>query len=237
VPPAPIEGLIITSTAPRSGKSVVTAGLASALLQEGMKVQAIKPLEFRSPMAIRQSMDQPFFDKATRALQTFTPIEVESAYDISNLTWARVIEATRKTVFPALIETPGTIASPIRHESGNMIDAIDLAHLLGVPILIVTPKTPNLIEQAAPALAYLQLRQGTSPLGIGWIGVETKPTQAPHWESESFYLSQQYRIPCLGTLPYSPHLSVESMQIGDLTELTAMAIDLLPLQHALKLFV
>lgn len=234
---SPIEGLMIVSTTPRCGKTVITAGIASALLQEGLQVQAIKPLDFRPPMVIRQSLDQPFLNKATRTLQQIDPIEVESPYDLSNMNWARVVETARKMVFPALIEPPGTIGAALRHEGGSVIDAIELAKLLGIPVLIVTPKSPTLLEQAAPAFAYLQQRQGDIPLGIGWVGVESKPTQAPYWDNEAFYLSGQYRLPCLGTLPYSPHISVESMQIGDLTELTAMAIDLLPLQQALKIYV
>jgi dethiobiotin synthetase len=257
-----IEGLMVTSTVRGAGKTCLIAGLASSLIQQGFTVQAIKPLEVEALNTHRPdyqtlqhssntSCDQDFLNKATRAMQQIDPIWVDIPQQITPLLWSRVIDICRRTAFPTLIEAPGIIASSFRSlENGRHWGAMTWANQLGIPLLLVTPKTTNLIADTAPALAYLlyqlsqQLGGASSPQFlnskcIGWVAVESTPptTPLPYFDEECLFLSQEYRIPFLGTLPFSPRISVPENQAGNLAELVGAEIDLLPVQQALKVFV
>lgn len=234
MPSRPIEGILIAGTRPRCGKTVAAAGMSAALNSEGLQVQAIKPVEFYAPQSQFNQPDQRFLDKTLRSMQAIGPIELETPYRVSNLSWTRIIEVCRRTAFTPLIEVPGSVASPLRVEDGRYVTAADLAEELGISLLVVTEKSPDVVGMTAPALAYLAARN--APV-MGWIAVQTTPTETPHWEDEALYLSQEFRIPCLGALPYSPTISVESLQVGNLLEIAEAAIDLFPLQQALKLCV
>ena len=116
-----------------------------------------------------------------------------------------------------------------------MLDVVALSKILGLPILLVTPYSDALISQIAPAITYLQAHHADV---VGWTGVQTEPGILPsHWEAEGLYLAQQYHLHCLGTLPYSPSISVEGMQQGNLIRMTENNIDLLPIQQAIRLLV
>jgi dethiobiotin synthetase len=230
----PIEGVLIVGTQPKCGKTVITAGLAAAMIEGGFQVQAIKPLEFLPGISLMRGHDQIYLDKITRAMQHTDTIHAASCHDVSNIDWNRVTDVSRKTAFPVLLECPGTVAAPLRFTGDLVLDVVDFAKALGISILLVTPKSDQLVGQMAAALAYLNERQADI---MGWVGVETSTTKAPYWETESLYLSHQYRLHCLGVLPYSPSISVEGLQQGNLIRLTEMSIDLLPLQQALKLMV
>ncbi|MBY0403705.1 MAG: hypothetical protein K2X66_07380 [Cyanobacteria bacterium] len=261
-----IEGLMVTSTVRGAGKTCLIAGLASSLIQQGFTVQAIKPLEVDAlnthrpnyqtlQSASHRFWDQDFLNKATRAMQQIDPIQVDIPQQITPILWSRVIDICRRTAFPTFIEAPGSIASSFRRlENGRHWGALTWANQLGIPLLLVTPKTTNLITDTAPALAYL-LHQLSQQIGeptpqllgspflsskcIGWVAVESSPptTPLPYFDEECLFLSQEYRIPFLGTLPFSSRISVQENQAGNLAELVGAEIDLLPVQQALKVFV
>jgi hypothetical protein len=237
------RGLIVTGTHARCGKTVACAGLVGVMSGLGFKVQAIKPMSFLPTVSLRKGCEQAYFDRLNPPLQPVDGFSVDSPYSVTKLDWQRLIEGCRKRVYPYLLETPGSLASLLRPpgtDSGGasrvgeprsveIIDCVTLAQTLEIPILLVTSKQPELIACLAPAFAYLQQRQ--APL-VAWLAVETAPIQAPTWDQDVLYLSHRYDVPYLGELAYSPSISVETLQQGNLLRTTEMGVDLLPIQQA-----
>lgn len=100
------EGLIIASTHSGIGKTVVTTGLAGAIAGAGLRVQAIKPLEFTRGTRKRQP-DQAFMDHLLRPMQVSEIITAPTAYEVSNVEWSRILHICRSLAYPVLIEMPG----------------------------------------------------------------------------------------------------------------------------------
>lgn len=226
------RGIVVVGTHPKCGKTVASAGIAGTLKQVGFKVQAIKPLCFAAKVSISHGQEALFCDKVAPPLEVADSILAESAHQVSQKDWARMLDGCQRRAYSYLLEAPGMLASPVRNLQETILDAIDLAKDLDNPILIVTPKQPDIIAAMAPALVYLWNRN-TQPLG--WIAVETQPTSTPHWDMDVLYLVQHYQIPYLGEIGYSPSISVEACQQGNLLRTTEMGIDLLPIQQALDL--
>lgn len=228
------RGLVVTGTHAKCGKTIACAGLAGILNELGFSAQAIKPFSFQPTVTIRSGYEQAFFDRVIRPVQPVEVFAKESALQVSNVDWQRLLEACRKRVYPYLLETPGSAASPIRFEQDELRDSVDLAKALEVPLLLVTAKQPDLIGALTPMLSYLWSRDAKA---IGWMAVETTPVQTPFWDEEVIYLRQQSEIPYLGEIAYSPSISVEALQQGNLLRITEAGLDLLPIQQALNLLV
>lgn len=226
------RGMIITGTHPKCGKTIAAAGLAGVLNELGFHAQALKPLAFQPKVSLRRGYEQAFFDRVIPSMQMLDVLTAETPRAVSPIEYQRLLEACRKRVYPYLLETPGNAATPIRLSTSDMLDAADLAKTLGLPVLVVTSKQPDIIGAVAPVLAYLWSRDAKV---AGWLAVETAPSQAPDWEYEMLYLRSQYDVPYLGEIPYSPSISVEALQPGNLLRATELGIDLLPIQQALDL--
>jgi dethiobiotin synthetase len=225
------RGLIITGTHPRCGKTVAATGLSGVLNHLGFQIQAIKPLSFLPSISLRKGYEQAYFDRLNAPLQAVEVFTAESPQTLTNMDWQRLMDACRRRVYPYLLETPGNLASPLRFSDGDMVDATTLAQMLEVPILLVTTKQEDLISRLAMAFAYCHARH--TPI-VGWLAVETTPTPPiPNWEQDILYLTHHYPIPYLGELSYSPSISVEALQQGNLFRTTEMGLDLLPIQQAL----
>jgi dethiobiotin synthetase len=228
------RGLLVTGTHAKSGKTVACAGLAGVLNELGFQAQAIKPLSFQPGMSVRKGYEQAYFDRVVPPNQIVDVFSVESAQALTAVDYQRLIEACRKRVYPYILETPGNLASPVRYVQDEIIDSIDLAKAIEIPMLLVAAKQPDIIATLAPAFAYAWHRDAHV---IGWLAVETAPTDVPHWDSEILYLRSHYDIPHLGEIGYSPSISVEALQQGNLLRTTEMGVDLLPIQQALDLLV
>ncbi|HEY9744668.1 MAG TPA: dethiobiotin synthase [Oculatellaceae cyanobacterium] len=228
------QGIVVAGTHPRCGKTVACAGLAGVLSQLGFRTQAAKPLVFTPKISLSHSRDLLFFNRVLPPWSTFEPVWAESAHHVSVQDWQRILESCRKQPYGYILETPGLLASPLRYLPEGFMDASDLAQALQNPLLLVTPKQPDIIAALAPAFAYCRLKN--TPL-LGWIAVETSPTEAPHWDTDVLSLTQQYQVPYLGKIAYSPSISVEACQQGNLLRMTEMGVDLLPIQQELQLLV
>lgn len=228
------RGLLLTGVQPKCGKTVACAGLAGVLNDLGFQAQAMKPLSFQPAVSIRRGYEQAFFDRVIPPLQMVDVFSAESAQALAPVDYQRVIEACRKRTYPYILETPGNVASPIRYVGHEMLDAIDLAKEIGVPMIIVTAKQADIIGALAPVFAYLWHRDAPA---IGWLAVETAPVQTPDWDTEILYLRSHYELPYLGEIAYSSSISVEALQQGNLLRTTEMGVDLLPIQQALDLLI
>lgn len=227
------RGLIVTGTHSRCGKTVACAGLAGILNDLGFQIQAIKPLYFLPPVSLRKGYEQAYFDRLRPPLQAVDVFSVESSYVMSKMDWQRLLDTCNKRVYPYILETPGSIASPLRYDGMHVLDSVELAKILQAPLLVVTTKQSDIIGCMATAFAYLTERR--APVA-GWMVVETTPPEPlPTWEQDILYLSRRYTAPYLGELGYSPSISVEAMQQGNLYRMTEQGIDFLPLQQALDI--
>jgi dethiobiotin synthetase len=237
--PMDARGLIVTGTHAGCGKSVACAGLAGVLNELGFHTQAMKPLAFLPEISMRKGYEQAFFDRVVPPLQMVDLLTADAPRAVTPVEYQRLVEICRKRVYPYLLETPGNAATPIRLGSGELLDAADLASMLGLPILIVTSKQRDLIGSLAPVLAYLEKRQANV---MGWLCVETTPPKTMPIETserdqECLALRSRHQATYLGEIAYSPTISVETLQVGNLINATEMGVDLLPIQQALDLVV
>ncbi len=230
--PMDARGLIVTGTHPKCGKTVACAGLAGVLNELGFHAQAMKPLAFQPEVSLRKGYEQAFFDRIIPPLQHVDVLTTEAPRSVNPVAYQRLLETCRKRVYPYLLESPGNAATPIRFSSTELLDAADLAETLGLQMLVVTAKQPDIIGALAPVFAYLWSRDAKV---AGWLAVETTPIDTPDWDQEILYLRAQYDVPFLGEIPYSPSISVEALQQGNLLRATETGVDLLPIQQALEL--
>lgn len=228
------RGLLVTGTHARCGKTVVSAGLAGVLSDLGFSAQAIKPFSFQPEVTIRCGYEQAFFDRLNSPIQHLDLFSKPSPLKVTTMDWRQLQETCRKRVYPYILESPGSVASPIRFMDHDMADSVDLAKALEIPMLLVTQKKPDLIGTLAPVFAYLWSKDARV---IGWLAVETQPTQTPDWDEEVFFLRGHSDIPYLGEIAYSPSISVEALQQGNLFRSVELGVDLLPIQQALNLLV
>jgi dethiobiotin synthetase len=230
--PMDARGLIVTGTHPKCGKTIACAGLAGVLNELGFHAQAMKPLAFQPRVSLRKGYEQAFFDRVIPPWQMVDVLTAEAPRDVTPVSYQRLLEICRKRVYPYLLESPGNAATPIRFSPTELLDSADLAQALGLQMLVVTSKQPDIIGALAPVFAYLWSRDAKV---AGWLAVETSPVETPDWDNEILYLRAQYDVPFLGEIPYSPSISVETLQQGNLLRSTEMGVDLLPIQQALEL--
>lgn len=228
------RGLLVTGTHAKCGKTAACAGLAGILNELGFSAQAIKPFSFQPAVTIRSGYEQTFFDRLNPPRQALELMAKESPFKVSALDWQQLQESCRKRIYPYLLETPGNVASPVRFVDHELSDSVDLAKALEIPMLLVTSKQPDVIGTMVPIFSYLWSRDANV---IGWMAVETHPVQVPTWDEEVFFLRGHSEIPYLGEIAYSPSVSVEALQQGNLLRTTELGVDLLPIQQALNLLV
>ncbi len=232
-----LDGLLIVGTHPECGKTIATTGLCGAMIENGFRRQAIKPLEFAPAGSLKQTLDQDFMNRVLRPMQRPENLIFESFYENTNIEWKRLIHNIRSMTYPCIIESPGSYASPLSFDlnpdkDNTLKDAVSLSKNLGTAILLVTEKSPQLLENMRAALSYL--RSEESDL-MGWISVETHQSSAnstPNWELESQYIVREGEVPYLGNIAYSPSIGITHGHQGNLIKQTQEGIDLLPIQMA-----
>ena len=229
------RNVLIAGATPRCGKTVACAGIAGVLLDLGFKVQATRPLVFDQNIAPGEiCVDQAYMEliEANRVMQRLETVVVPSPYDLSALLWNRMLENCKKPVYPLLIESTGSVAQPLRVEEDGFFDVLDLSDTLDAAIVLVGRKSPDVVAELAPALTYLY--DGDADV-LGWIAVETQAFDLPRWEQDYQLVSREYDVPFLGEIAWSPSISVEGLQQGNLLKLTEASLDLLPIQQAMNL--
>lgn len=239
-------GLMVVGISGKCGKTVASAGIAASLIENGFQVIASKPLVyFDTPNPPLFNEDQRFIDRLARPLSSPETVILPGPQEMSNVVWKRLIEQLKAAPYPLILETPGSLSSPLRYNNGfqedlgiestqTIIDAIDLANILNLKTLLVVPGSKSPYADVALAASFLNHRQHQA---IGWISVETndKHPDNSRWEQESFMAAQDYHLPYYGNIAYSSSISVTLCQHGDLLRQTEMGIDLLPIQQAMEM--
>lgn len=227
------HGIVLTGTHARCGKTVAAAGLGLALQSLGFGVEALKPLSFQPPVSIRGGYEQAYFERLLPFQQATQWIPRPSARAVTLTDWQGLLAYAQSRVSPYILETPAQLSSPIFWDSdGASLDAVHLANALALPLLLVTQKQPDLLGVLLPVWAWLQAR-GCLPLG--WMAVETTPLVCPCWDADVLFLQQEMPMPFLGEIAYSPSISVEALQQGNLLRSTEMGVDLAPIQQGVNL--
>lgn len=239
-------GLMVVGTSGKCGKTVACAGIAASLIENGFQVIASKPLVYYdTPNPPLFNEEQRFIDRLARPLSSPETVILPGPQEMSNVVWKRLLEQLKAAPYPLILETPGSLASPLRYNSGfqedlgietnqTIINAIDLARILNLKILLVTPASKSPYAEVAMAASYLAQRQHGA---IGWISVETngEPPNNSCWDQESFMVGQDYHLPYFGNIGYSSSISVTLCQHGNLLRQTEMGVDLLPIQQAMEM--
>lgn len=229
-----LDGILVLGADSACGKTVITAGLAASLIESGFRVQAYKPLAFCPAVSLKQGQEQAYLNKITQQFIQAETLHLESPWDMTVPLWNRMLEQCKTLQYPCLLEGPGLVSTPWQLVNRQPVDGPDMAKDLGLPILLVARAEPDFVAKTRAALAYIQSKLGES---LGFIRVQTMPDSqdADHGLQEAMMISQEYGVPFLGELPYSPSISVQGMQQGNLIRLVQDNIDLLPLQMGIGL--
>ncbi len=227
-------GLLITGTDAACGKTTLLAGLAASLTAEGFRVQAYKPLEFSAEVSFHRGQDQAYLNKITQQFISAETFTAPAANAVPQVLWNKLLDQCRSMQYPVLLEAPGQIATPWHISGSRLQDSVDMAEHLDMPLLITGRNDHTFLEKMRLALTFTAQR----PVKIlGFARVQTRPDtgDTPLFDFSPVYLAQQFAVPFLGDLPYSPSISVESLQQGNLIRLTQENIDLFPLQVGIGL--
>lgn len=221
------KGLIVTSPKKSSGKTVVACGIAGAINELGINIEAVKPLDFDP-----ENKDASFFVKVTKKIPFYEPINVKDWTRTYEKHWNQIIKISNNFEYAVLMETPCSVATPIRAD-GEILDCVDLSKRLSWPILLVLKADKFIYENAMLAMAYLNSKEA-DVLGI----IVTCPfdnTPMDWIENIIEKVQTAHKLYCFGILPFSPSISVEEQNQGNIITLTSNNIDLTPIQKALNL--
>lgn len=219
--------ILVLGTDAQCGKTVFTAGLAAVFTQSGFRMQAFKPL---SLLAYTMGTDdQAFLNHVTQQYMQANTLFFPSAWEVSLPQWNKLLTQCQQFPYPCLIEGPGQIATPWRKQDHDLKDGLDAATALEAGILLIGKAEPLFLEKMRLAIAFAQTR-ATQILGFSYIYTQAPQDNDLQIPQDAWYLSQQTGVPFLGTIPYSPSISVERLNPGNLITLIQNNIDLLPLQ-------
>jgi dethiobiotin synthetase len=168
---API--LVITGTDTGVGKTVVSAGLAKALVASGVRTVAIKPVESGTDDLAPSEEDGALLARATgqatptRALTRLgAPVAPPVAAELENVNlddgaWTRaVLEASMGTDL-VIVEGAGGLLSPLSWDR----TLLDLAAIWGADAVVVAPNRLGVINHARLTLAALR-DAGVTPRAV-----------------------------------------------------------------------
>lgn len=213
-----MAGYFITGTDTDSGKTLVTLSLMKALQQEGLTVNAMKPvaagvadsclMENEDALLLQASasteheyaMVNPYvFQPAIAPHIAAEQAEINIEKDV-------IVNAYRdlnKTVDITLVEGAGGWFVPLNQR-------YDIAHIprwLKLPVILVVGLKLGCINHARLSLAAI--RDSECDV-VGWIGSQVDKDM--NCLQENIQTLENYLdIPCLGTLPYSNTPEPESM--------------------------
>lgn len=220
------KGLIVTSPTLKAGKTVVSAGLAASILSLGLSAEAVKPLSYGE-----NDIDIVFFAKVTNRTVYYDNILLEDWTHSDITSWNKLIHTCKNFTYPVLLETPGCVSSPMKVD-GEYYDCTNLSKELNWPIILTIDASFYPYEIASQALLFLKSKQADV---LGFIFTCSKNISMEFIEELSSQLFINCGYPCLGVIPYSPSISVEELNRGNLVKLTEQYVDLHPVQTALDL--
>jgi dethiobiotin synthetase len=230
------KGVFITGTDTGVGKTVIAAGLAAYLKSGGVKVAVMKPVQTGAkPVNGRvESEDLKLLLKAVaidepHELTNPYCLELASAPDLAaklagiQIEPQQIIRAYQKLTTgyrTVIVEGAGGLLVPIR----DGYTFVDLVKELKLPILIVARATLGTINHTALTVKCAQ-SEGIPVAGI--ILNHASPGADGLVEKHNPAIIQQLTgVPVWGTVPYSPSISVEQAQLGNIASLMEERLEL-----------
>lgn len=236
LPVEPPRGLIIFGTEFACGKTIVAAGLAATLQQEGYQARAVKPLCMGAQLPVAAELE--FLQRIGRSPIDY-PIALAgepAGFDGGQL--AKAVNWCCGQEPNVFMEMPGSCATPLAWTNDQVTfwqDCADFARQIGWPALLVGRFGARTIEQFMMAATFLRKRQ--VPV-IAMVAVQISPDFGQgiiEADALTLALRQRTGVPYLGCVPYSPSISVPRLNQGNLIKLISGNIDLLPLMRALDM--
>jgi cobyrinic acid a,c-diamide synthase len=223
------KGIIVTSSRSGAGKSLVCAGISGAILEEGLKVAPVKPLEYHEA-----SNDTTYFTTVTKLPVFYDTILLDDWVKTNRRNWVQLVNVCKSFTLPVLCEAPGCVATPLRADD-QIYDSVDLSKILDWPLLLVIDADQNLFEEAVKAISFIRHKDCTT---IGFIVTCPKEdTRLDRVENIANTIALNYSIPCLGIYPFSPSIDVKNNMQGNVIKLTQKHIDIYPVQKNLNILV
>jgi dethiobiotin synthetase len=231
----PAPGLLVLGSEPGCGKTVVTAGLAAVLKEEGFQARAIKPVLI-GDRRLSQSELQ-FLSTVSHSPLNYAASFLDNAGSLSKLGWTESLRICRAGTESTLVELPGSCATPLSGAQGRWTDNADFACELKWPCLVVARAGHDAMEKLLLNTIYLQSR------GLKVIALVTAETSSEFfptergagWEIPEIALQERTGAPFIGCLKHSPSISVPRVSQGNVIKTTSACLDLLPVIKALNL--
>lgn len=167
--------LFVTGTDTGVGKTFITAGIASALISEGVKVGVYKPVE----SGARKGVDKKLFSNDLEFVKKTSPqVQIKNSYlletaaaplvaaDVEDITIEKEVikkdyEELSRNCDVVIVEGAGGIMVPF----GKDFLAADIAKMLNIPILIVARPDLGTINHTLLTIEYAK-KKGLKIAGI-----------------------------------------------------------------------
>lgn len=205
------------------------------LQEEGFAARALKPICLGNKKTCESELA--FISSISHTPLTYPVQHIDRPGELTSFGWAETIRILTSCRDTTLVELPGCPATPLMKANGAWKDTADLAVELGWPCLLVASMAAESIEQLLINTVYLLSH--SLPL-IGLVTVETKPEHRTQLglglaaDTLALALYERTQVPLIGCLPYSPSISVPTVNQGNLIKTCSSAIDLLPIIEALN---
>ncbi len=220
-----MQRILVTGTDTEIGKTVVTAGLISALVAKGRRVAGFKPvasgcemtpggLRNADAVAIRRVANVPLPYEQVNPW-AFKPAiaphiaAIAEGVSIEPEGFAATLDGLDADI--AVIEGVGGWCVPL--DSHIMLS--DLAGTLGAKIVVVVGLRLGCLNHAELTLRRIEADGLTA---VGWIANQVDPAMQALEENFS-WLSERLSVPCLGRIPYGvirPDAVGQLLQTGPL---------------------
>jgi len=224
------KGLFVTGTDTGVGKTVITGGLAGVFRKNGIAAAAFKPVQTggieseqgllsEDALFYRAAAGLPYSVRDMNPCCFRMPLSPNIAARVSGqvIDPAALAEAYQRLAGEndyVLVEGAGGLCVPLVDYSFTMAD---LAHLLGIPLLVVARPGLGTINHTVLTVRHAQ-----------WMGLEVKGIVINGYRKEQATLAERTNpeviegmtgVPILGIVPYLPETNVELCRAGGLVEI------------------
>ena len=216
-------GLFITGTDTGVGKTVVTAALALALMERGLRVGVMKPVESGCPRVGNRLVPQDalFLQRAADCKADFSlinpyalaaPLAPALAAEMEgmNIRLEVIQQSFHKlssTHDIVLVEGAGGLLSPLFGDKTTL----DLAHALSLRLVIIARNILGTINHTALTVRVAQAA-GLQVAGVVLNNALPAPEVAGHANADA--LRRWVTAPFLGEMPYLPTIEYPAMRLA-----------------------